>query len=161
MCRHCPLPTVYDGRIRIVGADTVLADIEQLVAMGARHITFGDPDFLNGVKHSLAVVRAMHERWPWLTFDATVKVEHVLEHAHVWPEFARSGCLFVDLRRRVPERRDPRAARQGPHRRAGVGRGRAAARARDRDAPVAHAVHAVDDGRRPARRSSTGSSRTT
>jgi radical SAM superfamily enzyme YgiQ (UPF0313 family) len=95
MCRHCPLPTVYDGRIRIVGADTVLADIEQLVAMGARHITFGDPDFLNGVKHSLRVVRQMHERFPELTFDVTTKVEHVLEHAHVWPEVAAAGCLFV------------------------------------------------------------------
>jgi radical SAM superfamily enzyme YgiQ (UPF0313 family) len=94
-CRHCPVPTVYDGRIRIVGADSVLADIEQLVAMGARHITFGDPDFLNGRKHSLAVVRAMHERFPDLTFDCTVKVEHVLEFPQVWPELARSGCLFV------------------------------------------------------------------
>lgn len=94
-CRHCPLPTVYDGRIRIVGADTVIADIEQLVAMGARHITFGDPDFLNGVKHSLRIVRRMHERFPELTFDVTTKVEHVLEHAQVWPELAASGCLFV------------------------------------------------------------------
>ena len=94
-CRHCPVPTVYDGRIRIVGADTVLGDIEQLVVMGARHITFGDPDFLNGRKHSLAVVRAMHERFPELTFDCTVKVEHVLEFPQVWPEFARCGCLFV------------------------------------------------------------------
>jgi radical SAM superfamily enzyme YgiQ (UPF0313 family) len=74
MCRHCPIPSVYDGRIRIVGADSVLADIEQLVAMGARHITFGDPDFLNGRKHSLAIVRAMHERFPDLTFDCTTKV---------------------------------------------------------------------------------------
>jgi radical SAM superfamily enzyme YgiQ (UPF0313 family) len=95
MCRHCPIPSVYDGRIRIVGADTVLADIEQLVAMGARHITFGDPDFLNGRKHSLAIVRAMHERFPDLTFDCTTKVEHVLEFAHLWPELARCGCLFV------------------------------------------------------------------
>jgi radical SAM superfamily enzyme YgiQ (UPF0313 family) len=94
-CRHCPVPTVYSGRIRIVGADTVLADIEQLVAMGARHITFGDPDFLNGRKHSLAVVRAMHQRFPELTFDCTVKVEHVLEFPHVWPELSRSGCLFA------------------------------------------------------------------
>jgi radical SAM superfamily enzyme YgiQ (UPF0313 family) len=94
-CRHCPLPVIYDGRIRIVGADTVLADIEQLVAMGARHITFGDPDFLNGVRHSLGVVRAMHERWPELTFDVTVKVEHVLEHAAVWPELAACGLLFA------------------------------------------------------------------
>jgi radical SAM superfamily enzyme YgiQ (UPF0313 family) len=95
MCRHCPVPTVYDGRIRIVGADTVLDDVAQLVEMGARHITFGDPDFLNGRKHSLAVVRAMHERFPDLTFDCTVKVEHVLEFPAVWPELAPSGCLFV------------------------------------------------------------------
>src|SRR5881275_2397346 len=80
-CRHCPIPPVYDGRIRIVGADTVLADVEQLAAMGARHITFGDPDFLNGVRHSVAVVEAMHERFPELSFDCTTKVEHVLEHA--------------------------------------------------------------------------------
>jgi radical SAM superfamily enzyme YgiQ (UPF0313 family) len=95
MCRHCPVPTVYDGRIRIVGADTVLEDVAQLVELGARHITFGDPDFLNGRKHSLAVVRAMHERFPDLTFDCTVKVEHVLEFPAVWPELSRSGCLFV------------------------------------------------------------------
>ena len=95
MCRHCPIPSVYDGRIRIVGAETVLADVEQLVALGARHITFGDPDFLNGVKHSRAVVSAMHERFPELTFDCTTKVEHVLEFAHLWPELAANGCLFV------------------------------------------------------------------
>ena len=95
MCRHCPIPSVYDGRIRIVGADTVLADVEQLVAMGARHITFGDPDFLNGRKHSLEVVQVMHRRFPDLTFDCTTKVEHVLEFAHLWPELAASGCLFV------------------------------------------------------------------
>ena len=59
-CRHCPVPAVYDGRIRIVGQDVVLADIARLVAIGARHITFGDPDFLNGVRHSLRIVRAMH-----------------------------------------------------------------------------------------------------
>ena len=95
MCRHCPIPSVYDGRIRIVGAGTVLADVDRLVAMGARHITFGDPDFLNGRRHSLEIVRAMHERHPGLTFDCTTKVEHVLEFAHLWPELAASGCLFV------------------------------------------------------------------
>ncbi|HWK17337.1 MAG TPA: CUAEP/CCAEP-tail radical SAM protein [Solirubrobacteraceae bacterium] len=94
-CRHCPVPTVYDGRIRVVGAETVLRDIERLAGMGARHITFGDPDFLNGWRHSLAIVRALHERRPELTFDCTTKVEHVLEHAGVWEEMAASGCLFV------------------------------------------------------------------
>lgn len=94
-CRHCPVPAVYDGRIRIVQADAVLHDIERLVDLGAAHITFGDPDFLNGKRHSLAVVRGLHARFPTLTFDITTKVEHVLEHADVWPEMAASGCLFV------------------------------------------------------------------
>ncbi len=94
-CRHCPVPVVYDGRIRIVDDGAVLADVAQLVAAGARHITFGDPDFLNGVHHSLRVVRAMHERFPDVTFDCTVKVEHVLAHEAIWPEFAAAGCLFV------------------------------------------------------------------
>jgi radical SAM superfamily enzyme YgiQ (UPF0313 family) len=94
-CRHCPLPVVYDGALRVVGRDTVLADIDQLVAMGAQHITFGDPDFLNGPTHSLRVVRAMHDRFPRLTFDCTVKVEHILAHAELWPELAASGCLFA------------------------------------------------------------------
>jgi radical SAM superfamily enzyme YgiQ (UPF0313 family) len=95
LCRHCPVPAIYGGRIRITGRDVVLDDIDQLVAMGARHITFGDPDFLNGWRHSLRVVRAMHERHPELTFDCTTKVEHVLQHKGLWEEFAAAGCLFV------------------------------------------------------------------
>jgi radical SAM superfamily enzyme YgiQ (UPF0313 family) len=94
-CRHCPVPAVYDGRIRVVQADTVLRDVGRLVSMGARHITFGDPDFLNGWRHSLAIVRAMHERFPELTFDCTTKVEHVLERAAVWEKMAAAGCLFI------------------------------------------------------------------
>jgi len=94
-CGHCPIPVVYDGRIRIVPEDVVLADIERLVAAGARHITFGDPDFLNGPQHSRRVVAAMHERWPELTFDCTVKVEHILRHRELWGEFEAAGCLFV------------------------------------------------------------------
>ncbi|HKY74753.1 MAG TPA: radical SAM protein, partial [Acidimicrobiia bacterium] len=94
-CGHCPVPVVYDGRIRIVPEDVVVTDIERLVTAGARHITFGDPDFLNGPQHSRRVVAAMHERWPDLTFDCTVKVEHILRYRDLWPEFADAGCLFV------------------------------------------------------------------
>lgn len=94
-CRHCPVPVVYDGRTRVVAPETVLADVDALVAAGARHITFGDPDFLNAVHHSMRVVRAMHERHPTLTFDVTTKVELILRHRHLWPEMATLGCLFV------------------------------------------------------------------
>jgi pyruvate-formate lyase-activating enzyme len=94
-CRHCPVPVVYDGRIRINDVDAVVADVGQQVAMGARHVSYGDPDFFNGVHHALRVVRAVHERFPALTFDCTVKVEHILRHEDVWAELAASGCLFV------------------------------------------------------------------
>ncbi|MGZ6962754.1 MAG: radical SAM protein [Acidimicrobiia bacterium] len=94
-CRHCPVPVVYDGRIRINDVDDVVADVAQQVAMGARHVTYGDPDFFNGVHHALRVVRAVHARFPDLTFDCTVKVEHILQHPDAWEELAAAGCIFV------------------------------------------------------------------
>ena len=94
-CRHCPIPPVYDGAFFLVPADTVLDDIAGLVESGARHITFGDPDFLNGPNHSRRIVRAMHERFPDLTFDCTAKIEHLLKHRNLLPEFAECGALFV------------------------------------------------------------------
>jgi hypothetical protein len=94
-CRHCPVPVVYDGRTRVVGVDAVTADVAQLVGLGARHVTFGDPDFLNGPHHARRVLSAVHRAFPELTFDVTAKVEHVLAHATLWPELAAQGCLFV------------------------------------------------------------------
>ena len=94
-CRHCPIPVVYDGRMRVVGAKPVLADIDQLAADGIEHITFGDPDFLNAPRYSLDLLRAAHADHPGLTFDVTVKVEHILGHLSTWPEMASLGVLFV------------------------------------------------------------------
>jgi radical SAM superfamily enzyme YgiQ (UPF0313 family) len=94
-CRHCPVPAVYDGRLRIVAEDAVLADVDQLVALGAEHLTFADPDFLNGAAHSMRVVRAVHARHPQLTFDITTKIELILRHRDLWSELADLGCLFV------------------------------------------------------------------
>jgi len=94
-CRHCPVPVIYDGRIRILDVDAVVADVAQQVEAGARHLTFGDPDFLNGVHHSLRVARAVHRAFPDLSFDCTVKVEHILRHTEVWSELADLGCRFV------------------------------------------------------------------
>lgn len=95
LCRHCPVPAVYGGATRVVDRDVVLADIDQQVAAGAQHLTFGDPDFLNAPKHALAVARALHARHPELTYDVTVKVEHVLRDEQIWQEFAATGCRFV------------------------------------------------------------------
>jgi len=94
-CRHCPVAAVYDGRTRIVAQDVLLADVAQVVALGARHLTFADPDFLSAPAHSLRFVRAVHERWPDLTFDITTKIELILRHREIWTELAGLGCLFV------------------------------------------------------------------
>jgi radical SAM superfamily enzyme YgiQ (UPF0313 family) len=95
LCTHCPIPPVYGGRFFILPPEVVIEDIRQQVAAGATHITFGDPDFLNGPKHSLRVVRAMHEEFPQLTFDFTAKVEHLLKRGEDLPEFGAMGCLFI------------------------------------------------------------------
>jgi radical SAM superfamily enzyme YgiQ (UPF0313 family) len=94
-CRHCPIPPVYGGRFFVVPAEVLLADIRQQVEAGASHITFGDPDFLNGPGHALAVARALHEAFPALTFDFTAKIEHLLRHRDRLPELARLGCAFI------------------------------------------------------------------
>jgi radical SAM superfamily enzyme YgiQ (UPF0313 family) len=94
-CRHCPIPPVYGGRFFVVPVETVLSDVRQQVAAGATHVTFGDPDFLNGPRHALAVARALHAEFPQVTFDFTAKVEHLLaQRAHL-AELAALGCVFV------------------------------------------------------------------
>ena len=93
LCRHCPIPPVYHGRFFAVPRDIVMADIRQLVAAGARHITFGDPDFLNGPTHSLKLVHQLLEEFPGITYDFTAKIEHLLEHRTLLQEFER--CAFV------------------------------------------------------------------
>ena len=94
-CRHCPVVLVYDGRFFVVQRQIVLADIDQQVAAGAQHITFGDPDFFNGIGHSLRIVTEMHERHPHLTYDITVKVEHLLRHARDLRLLRPTGCLII------------------------------------------------------------------
>jgi len=95
LCRHCPIVPVYEGKFRVVQREVVLADVRQQVAAGARHITFGDPDFLNGPGHALAIVEAFHAEFSDVTYDVTIKVEHLLKHRDVLPVLARSGCLFL------------------------------------------------------------------
>ncbi|MHB8596269.1 MAG: CUAEP/CCAEP-tail radical SAM (seleno)protein [Ktedonobacteraceae bacterium] len=94
-CLHCPITPIYHGRFFAIPADIVLSDIRTQVAQGARHITFGDPDFLNGPTHALRITRALHNEFPAVTFDATIKIEHLLKHRHLLPELKTNGCAFV------------------------------------------------------------------
>ena len=95
LCRHCPIVPVYKGVFRIVSRDVVLEDIRRQVAAGAQHITFGDPDFFNGIRHAMELVEAFHQEFPGVTFDVTIKIEHLLKYAEHLPVLRDTGCLFV------------------------------------------------------------------
>jgi radical SAM superfamily enzyme YgiQ (UPF0313 family) len=95
LCRHCPIVPLYEGRFRVVPLDVVLADVRQQVAAGAGHVTFGDPDFLNGPTHALRVVRAFAREFPGVTYDVTIKIEHLLRHADALPVLRDTGCALV------------------------------------------------------------------
>jgi radical SAM superfamily enzyme YgiQ (UPF0313 family) len=95
LCRHCPIVPVYNGVFRVIQRDVVLADVRQQIAVGAEHITFGDPDFFNGPTHAVEIVEALHREFPDVTYDATIKVEHLLKHAGLLPKLRDTNCAFV------------------------------------------------------------------
>jgi len=94
-CRHCPIVPVYRGAFRIVERGLVIEDIRRQVGAGARHITFGDPDFFNGVGHAMPIVEELHRKFPSLTYDVTIKVEHLLKHSDCLGKLRETGCLFI------------------------------------------------------------------
>jgi radical SAM superfamily enzyme YgiQ (UPF0313 family) len=95
LCRHCPVVPVYQGMFRILPVDVVMQDIRQQVALGAQHISFGDPDFFNGPTHAQKLMRALHAEFPQVTYDATIKIQHLLAHAELLPLLKETGCLFI------------------------------------------------------------------
>jgi hypothetical protein len=94
-CRHCPVVPVYEGKFFVIPVDVVMQDIGNQVAAGAEHISFGDPDFFNGPGHALRIVRAMHQQFPGLTYDATIKIEHIVKYPQQIRELGKTGCLFI------------------------------------------------------------------
>jgi radical SAM superfamily enzyme YgiQ (UPF0313 family) len=95
LCRHCPVVPIYNGQFRVVSPEVVLADVSAQVAAGAEHITFGDPDFFNGPTHATRIIRALHDAHPGVTYDVTIKVEHLLKRRDLLPLLRETGCLFV------------------------------------------------------------------
>jgi radical SAM superfamily enzyme YgiQ (UPF0313 family) len=95
LCRHCPIVPVYNGVFRIVERDVVLADVRQQVAAGAQHISFGDPDFFNGIRHAMELIEAFHREFPGVTYDVTIKIEHLRKQEQHLARLRDTGCLFV------------------------------------------------------------------
>lgn len=95
LCRHCPIVPVYKGEFRVVPLDVVMKDVRGQIAAGARHISFADPDFLNGPTHARHLVERFHAEWPSVSYDVTIKIEHLLKHADMLPLLRDTGCLFI------------------------------------------------------------------
>jgi len=95
LCRHCPVVPIYQGQFRIVQREVVLADVRNQIEAGARHITFGDPDFFNGIGHSVRVITDLHRSHPSISYDVTIKIEHLLKYSHHLTTLKETGCLFV------------------------------------------------------------------
>jgi radical SAM superfamily enzyme YgiQ (UPF0313 family) len=95
VCRHCPIVPVYNGVFRIVPRAVVLEDIRRQVAAGAQHISFADPDFFNGIGHALELMKAFHQEFPAITYDVTIKIEHLIDYPQHLATLRDTGCLFV------------------------------------------------------------------
>lgn len=95
LCRHCPVVPVYEGKFRAIPADIVLGDIAQQIELGAQHVSFGDPDFFNGPTHAKRIIEALHQRFPEVTYDAVIKIEHIIQHQSLLPLLRDTGCLFI------------------------------------------------------------------
>jgi hypothetical protein len=95
LCRHCPIVPVYRGRFHAIPVEAVLEDVRQQIAAGAQHVSFGDPDFLNGPTHARRIVERLASEFPGVTYDVTIKIEHILKHASLLPVLAHTGCLFI------------------------------------------------------------------
>ena len=95
LCRHCPIVPIYQGVFRVVPVDIVVADVRAQVDAGAKHITFGDPDFFNGPRHAVKVVEALAKSFPNVTYDVTIKIQHLLSHSQYLRVLSDTGCLFV------------------------------------------------------------------
>jgi radical SAM superfamily enzyme YgiQ (UPF0313 family) len=95
LCRHCPVVPIYNGRFFAVPRTVVIDDILRQIESGAGHITFGDPDALNGPTHLLRILRAIHAEHPDVTYDITTRIEHIIENRDIFPELAALGCIFI------------------------------------------------------------------
>jgi radical SAM superfamily enzyme YgiQ (UPF0313 family) len=77
------------------GTEKIITDVTNQVEEGAKHISFNDPDFFNGPKHALKILQLLNEKHPSITYDSTIKVEHILKYPDYFQELKNLNMLFV------------------------------------------------------------------
>ena len=91
LCRHCPIVPVYDGKFRVVQRDVVLRTFA-VRSPPARAHHLRRSGLLQRVDPRLELVRALHREFPRISYDVTIKVEHLLQHAELFPCCATPGA---------------------------------------------------------------------
>ena len=94
-CTHCPVPIEFKGIFKTFGTEKIITDVTNQVEEGAKHISFNDPDFFNGPKHALKILQLLNEKHPSITYDSTIKVEHILKYPDYFQELKNLNMLFV------------------------------------------------------------------
>ena len=94
-CKHCPIVPIYKGQFRVIPVEVVIEDVRRQVDRGVQHITFGDPDFFNGIGHAIRVIESIADNFPDLTYDVTIKIQHLLQHSDQLTRLRDTRCLFI------------------------------------------------------------------
>ncbi len=94
-CTHCPIPITFNGSFKTFSIEKIVNDVSNQVDSGAQHISFNDPDFLNGPVHALKVLEALNSKFPSITYDATIKVEHIIKYQKYFMQLSSLNMIFV------------------------------------------------------------------
>jgi radical SAM superfamily enzyme YgiQ (UPF0313 family) len=94
-CTHCPVPIQFKGSFKTFGIDKIIKDVENQVEAGAKHISFNDPDFFNGPKHALKILENLNNKFPEISYDSTIKVQHILNYQEYFKQLKDLNMLFV------------------------------------------------------------------
>ncbi len=94
-CTHCPVPISFNGSFKTYSLEKIVSDVENQVKQGAKHISFNDPDFFNGPIHALKILESLNEKFPSITYDSTIKVEHIIKYKKYFKELSSLNMVFV------------------------------------------------------------------
>lgn len=94
-CTYCSVFAAYQKRVIKIPIEIVLADIAQVVKMGAKHITFIDADFFSTGKRGITIIERMHMLFPDLTFDLTMRLDDAIRYREYFPDLKQWGCVEV------------------------------------------------------------------
>ena len=128
-CRHCPIVPVYDGRFR----DRPGRDRPRRHRRRRSRPAPGTSPSAIPTSSTASVTRwqcskGSRRRFPGVSYDVTIKVEHLRRHADRLPLLRDTGCAFVTSAVESVRRRRARGAREGAHARRLRARRRAVSR---------------------------------